>query len=62
MKLSQQLQKEIEISCPYKPIPEQGLEDFKQEQSMNFIKKLTFLSISKKPFLGLTLEQFKTYC
>ncbi len=31
--------KEIKISYPYKPIPEQGLEHFKQEQSMKFQKK-----------------------
>ena len=36
VKVLQQLQNKIEISYPYKPIPEQGLEHFKQEQSMNF--------------------------
>ncbi len=30
---------EIKISYPYKPIPEQGLEYFKQKQSMKFLKK-----------------------
>ena len=31
-------EKEITISYSYKPIPEQGSEHFKQEQSMNFLK------------------------
>ena len=54
----------IEISYPYKPIPEQGSAHFKQEKSMKFkkkFKKQQFFSCIYKPFLGLTLEQFKTY-
>ena len=37
-------EKKIEISYPYKPIPEKGLEHFKQEQSMNYLKKIKFLT------------------
>ena len=64
MKLSQRLQKENQNLIPLQTHTRTGFRAHKTRKKHEIQKKKNkkshFLEISKKPFLGLTLEQIKT--